>query len=737
MLLAFLLALACAFGLGQAVAAPEPPPTPGSSISVPSPPAGDHVVVDGLQRERVQADASPSPAEPAEPERPFVTVIGIPGLRWSDVTPEATPALWELAGGSAVAAMSVRTALPTACPLDGWLTLNSGARSIAPRDDGDCTPVPEPGDGRVPGWADLLEENAKYSYDPAFGTLADPGFTTSQNVGTCAVGPGAAVATADAEGKLPPAYAQTLDELPDDAVCTMLLVVDAGALPTTEQDRAAALEAADGTVQQTLDRVGDDGTVIVAGLADRDPEAAHLSAVLLRERDAAAGWLRAPSTRRAQLVQVTDLTATVLHRSGRVAARDGVGSVLESRPRGGDTAAAVRNLHRLDVAAETVRTNFVWFFVVLIAGQVLTYAAVGAAYLRGRLDRRRAGGLIRGVGLAFGAAPVASFLVNLAPWEATGRPAAALWAGLVGISAALAALALAGPWRTRPFGPAGFVAAVTLTVLAADVATGSELQLNALYGLSPLVAGRFYGFGNVAFAVFAMAALVTAAWAGAELARRDPAPAQRARAAAVVAGIGGVAVAIDGWPSFGADFGGVLALFPGVAVLALGVAGRRLTAVRAAGVAVLALAAVALIAVADWRRPEADRSHLGRFVQDVVDGEALDVVRRKLDANLGLLVDAPVIVAVAVPLIALVVVALVRPATLRLGGLAEAQDREPVLKILLVACVTTALVGFAVNDSGIIVPAVALTAAGPLATALWAGIWAGTASGPPRPRASR
>jgi hypothetical protein len=38
-------------------------------------------------------------------------------------------------------------------------------------------------------------------------------------------------------------------------------------------------------------------------------------------------------------------------------------------------------------------------------------------------------------------------------------------------------------------------------------------------------------------------------------------------------------------------------------------------------------------------------------------------------------------------------------------------------------CLSTALVGYAVNDSGVIVPAVALIAAGPLLVAVWAGIW--------------
>jgi hypothetical protein len=238
--------------------------------------------------------------------------------------------------------------------------------------------------------------------------------------------------------------------------------------------------------------------------------------------------------------------------------------------------------------------------------------------------------------------------------------------------------------------------------------------------LSPLVAGRFYGFGNIAFAVFAMCSLVAAAGGAAALVRRGRPQA----AGAVVLGVGAVAALIDGWPDFGADFGGVLALLPGVALLAAGVSGVRVTGPRALAVGALTVTAAAAIAVADWQRGAAHRSHLGRFVQDLLDGEGPDVIGRKLDANLGLLADSPVIAVAAVAGLAVVFGVLFRPTALRLHGLARAQAADPVLRPLMLACLCTALVGFAVNDSGVIVPAVALIAATPLLVAIWAGQWA-------------
>src|SRR5262249_6054810 len=152
----------------------------------------------------------------------------------------------------------------------------------------------------------------------------------------------------------------------------------------------------------------------------------------------------------------------------------------------------------------------------------------------------------------------------------------------------IGAVAALGPWRRHPYGSAAAVGTVTAVALGLDVVNGSRLEINAIFGLSPLIAGRFYGFGNIAFAVFAMAALVAAAGGASYLVQRGLAR----EAGAFVLGLGGLAVLVDGWPSFGADFGGMLSLAPGVALFAAGVAGVKISPVRAAlvGLATVALA---------------------------------------------------------------------------------------------------------------------------------------------------
>lgn len=81
-----------------------------------------------------------------------VLVIGTSGVRWSDVSAEATPALWRLSRTAGLAVASTRGVEPTGCPVDGWLTVSVGTKAAAPRVGGTCAALDEPVDGAVPGW---------------------------------------------------------------------------------------------------------------------------------------------------------------------------------------------------------------------------------------------------------------------------------------------------------------------------------------------------------------------------------------------------------------------------------------------------------------------------------------------------------------------------------------------------------------------------------------------------------
>jgi hypothetical protein len=679
--------------------------------------------------------ASPAFASPASPafaspsQRPSVghgaataqgqvVLVGVAGLSWADISPSTTPTLWRLLDGASVAALSVRTVQLTTCPADGWLTVNTGARATLPRpgpgDQCADTPVPHPANGGadVPGWAQFGDYNAQFSYDPQLGLLAA---AAAQRGCTSAVGPGAAIALADQRGHVQ-RYTATLADA-NLGACP-LTVIDLGSLRAPYGvDRTNAVRQVDAALGRVV-AAAPQAQLLVAGVSDSS-STPHLQMLLARGGAYRGGWLTASSTRHDGLVQLTDLTPTILAAFGIDAPPRAVGSVLEEvSGRPVDSAATVQQLRDRDVAAQAFNANVTQFYWVLALGELIACGLLALARRSTHRHRTRLASAAEFLVLGFAALPVASFLANLVPWWHPPHPSVVLWAILLTWSVLLSVLAVTGPWRRRPFGPAGFLGAVTASVLAADVITGSRLQLSSLWGLSPLDAGRFYGLGNVAFAVFAMSALIAAAWAAATLLTRG-----RPRAAAItVAAIGVAAVVVDGWPSFGADFGGVLALVPGFALLAAGVGGLRVTLRRTVAVLGAAVIAVGTIAAVDWARPPANRSHLGRFVQQAIDGDIGAILRRKLEANLQSFAQRPLLSLLVLGVLIATTVVVAWPKRMRLTQVVDAYAAEPALRPCLGASLLTAVVGLIANDSGVIIPAITLAVAVPLVAAVWARV---------------
>jgi hypothetical protein len=657
-----------------------------------------------------------------------VVLVGVPGLRWEDIDESVTPNLWRLADASAVGAMSIRTTTRWTCPNAGWLTISAGERAVdapAPGLPAHCNPPPRPkvsGEGaEVRGFADLRSRNASGRYSADIGLLGD----TVTAAGGCitAVGRGAVLAAADSSGRVSSYLASTAAVDATTFERCDLTVVDAGSLvpPTLTRPEDAGpvlrrLLAVDKRVGAVVAAAPTGATVIVVGMADRSTTP-HLTAAIARGQDPGGSayderWLTARSTRRTALVQLTDVLPTVLGLLGLDQPSAAIGSQI--KPDGARPALpeARDELIDADTKAQVASRFTPHFFTLLVVSQLLLYGAAAVALRRrwgGTARRARVMQAMRRTALVFAAVPVSTYLANLVPWWRAGHPLAVLALSLLVALLAVTSIALLGPWRRHLLGPFGAVAAITGLVLLADVVTGSSLQLSSLMGYSPLVAGRFYGFGNLAFSLFATGMLLAVTAVADALLRNDK---QRA-AVAVVVVTGVVAVLVDGWPRWGSDFGGVLALVPGFAVLALLVAGVRVSWWRAALIGVAAAATIALVAYLDWRNPAADRSHLGRFVQQVIDGDATTVVQRKLEANLRAFRNY--LLALIVPIgFAFVVLVLMRPVASHASALGRAYERSATLRSGVIAVLVTLGIGFAVNDSGIAIPAVALFVAIPL-----------------------
>ncbi|HET8616368.1 MAG TPA: hypothetical protein VFL94_12645 [Actinomycetales bacterium] len=693
-------------------------------------------------------------ANAAQTEHPLV-VVGIGGVRWSDVSEGRTPALASLSDDSAIGDVAVRSVRTATCPVDGWLTASAGRRAADVRNPAaanpgnppcrdvsvdrpetavpgaEGTPLPR-GSARVHGWQQYVDAAAAESFDAQPGLLGE----ALANAGVCstAVGPGAGVMLARRDGTVP-RYVPSLQA----AAATDLLarpacpltVVDAGqlrdpadppsgvTLPAGSLDRAQQLKSIDDRVGQVLDAVPDEADVVVVSLAD-DGRTPHLQLVAARGPSYPAGYLRTSSTRQTALVQLTDLTPTVLHQLGVASPTTLVGSPFTvMRARAGDApkdpAQRLERVLDLDHAAQAVHPLTPPFFTGLVVAQIVLYGIAGIVLRTrwttgGRRSRVLAG--VRYLALVFAAVPVSTYLANTVPWWRAKHDLLTIVLVVVGYVAVISLVAQLGPWRRWSLGPFGAVAGLTALILAGDIVTGSRLQTSSLMGLQPVVAGRFYGFSNVAFALFATGAMLLAVAAADPLVQAG----RRRAGAAVVAAIGVIAVVLDVSPLWGSDFGGPIGMVPGFAVLTLLVLGVRLSWRKVLLIALGTVLFLALVSVADWLRPPAQQTHLGRFVQTVIDGGAWDVIGRKADQNLSILFGSEL--SLMVPLGALFfALVLMRPSSWGAKALARAYDRSPTLRHGLVCLLLMLAIGFAVNDSGTVIPAIGAMLAIPLVIA--------------------
>jgi hypothetical protein len=171
--------------------------------------------------------------------------------------------------------------------------------------------------------------------------------------------------------------------------------------------------------------------------------------------------------------------------------------------------------------------------------------------------------------------------------------------------------------------------------------------------------------------------------------------------------LGAVVVGVDGAPQLGRDLGGILAAVPAFLLLALLLTGARVSAGRIAAILGAAVAVGGAVAVLDWTRPPDQRTHLGRFVQQLLDGQAWTVIGRKGEANLGMLTGS--VLSLLLPVALLAAIWLVRP-----GGVLRSRDEPAPLRAGLLAVALDLTLGAAVNDSGVAVPAAAAALLVPL-----------------------
>jgi hypothetical protein len=682
-----------------------------------------------------------------------VVVFTLPGVMWSDVRDSAPDHLLAAARAGSVGSISVRTISSRTSYASGFATLGAGARVDAGRTTAGLVEPPEPRSGdlaedqRVAAVEELEELAMTAGYGAVPGALgsaldgaplgavgnADPGLPPPVPAG---LGRWTHLAAMDAAGRIdlaatgsgllrrspaasygvrtdPGAIRAAVDAVLD-RPCSVL-VIDHGDL--TRVDRASvgaparsptavaqALGAADallGHVRSALDPTRDLLLIVSPTSPWAAPEA-HLGVAVAEGPGFPAGSaLQSASTRRPGIVTLPDVAPTVLAHvdRSRPAAMNGRPWFAVGAPDGARARAAVdldQESVFVDHYKSTVTTGFV-------AYQLLVYL-IAVPLIARREAAPNATGFERLpvlAALAVVAFPVSTYLAGIVSAHEIGI--GGLIALLVGFDLVLVAAASA---LQEPLDRLLALAAFTTAVLMVDLLLGARLQLNTVFGYSPIVAGRFAGTGNTAFAFMGAAGLIS----GALIVHRWP----RSRwTLAATGALYGAVVYFDGAPQLGSDVGGILALVPALGVTWLLLAGRRPTIRTFAVAAVASVVALGGFLALDLARPPEDRTHLARLWEDIAErggGVLVETVERKARSNLR--VFRSTIYTFFVPPALGVMAWLLRRPRGRWQRLARLY---PKLRAGLVGGLLLGVLGFAVNDSGIAIPAVILSYLLPMA----------------------
>lgn len=470
--------------------------------------------------------------------------------------------------------------------------------------------------------------------------------------------------------------------------------------------RDAALRRTDALVGRLLDAAGPTSAVLVMSPV-APPGGTDLALAAFRAPGSDKGLLRSATTRRTGYVQLADVAPTILSVLGLEVAEDAEGRPFSVQP---DDRPLGARVDALVTAAEKsrFRDSNLPLVVLTIVGLLVVLTAIAILFWRvPRMATPARRSALRGA--SFFALGVVSATFVVQPFDGVAGSTAFYGLAVVGIAGAIAAGA---SWVEARAHGAGAIASVGLVVatIGVDALVGAPLQVNAIFGYSVAVAGRFAGLGNLAFALLSSATLLLAVLLVQRFGKRGTVGAIGVLVAVVL---------IDGLPMFGADVGGVLSTVPAFGIAALLLVGRRIRGADVAGLAIAALAVLFAAAFLDSARPPESRTHLARLAEHLTDGRwdrLFDSLVRRWAASFG---GGELGAYALLLLLAFVTAVYVGVIAFRSRKESEAWRRlltmSPPLRAASIGLSVLAILGLVANDSSIAVPATMLIVIVPVA----------------------
>jgi hypothetical protein len=567
-----------------------------------------------------------------------VVLILIEGIDWRRAPTELD--------SFARASLSMHSAGTEFNDADGYLTVGKGRRAVSGKSLEDPASVPTAkGDVVVPGWRELVAHDKNRHYGGTLGAFGDALERSGANWTLVSTDPEAALAVADHTGTVTNSVRGGAPEL--------RAALDSGVDVVVAN--ASSVEAL--TVMLHLTK---DVCTIVASVST-PPLYVHLGVFAASpECGLGNGGLVSPSTKQPNFVELVDVAPTVLDRAGLKVPSEMVGKPVQAA--GPVTTAELRSENLRSHYAMKAHDGFTWFFIIVVSLGAIV------ALVRRRLPLAIAAGLA--------ALPLASFVMMWTPWWKGGALAGDVVCAAIAIVVGLGA-GIATRWRAHLC--LGTVAATTALILVADAVHGGTLELDAPFGNSPTVAGRFEGIGNIAFG-FSMGAILVVCALALRWDRRRAMPWVLTACAAF---------AVAGAPVLADKVGLVPVWVPAAGVLVMSSATGRVRTRTLAIVLGVAVVLLAGFAVFDLLHSTGSQSHLARFL---TSGDLLDTIHRKATSMIRSFRTDPWRFVLPLPLI----VVFRERRTIR---------ATPWLRSLVLALGTAAVLGSVLEDSGVAVGA--------------------------------
>jgi hypothetical protein len=283
----------------------------------------------------------------------------------------------------------------------------------------------------VPHWSQYRAAAGSSRFDASLGLLGDQIATHGGCVQS--VGPGAALGAARASGMVVRYQQYDISTLPSALTACRATLIDVGPIrdpadvnphdevrPTTT--RAQQVAAADGRVGAVLKVAPAGADVVFVSLADAGVTQ-RLRMIAVTGPHFGTGTLESSSTKQPGLVQLTDLTPTILQHLGIPAPQTLVGTPLQFLPAAASSEESadqrLQVLLDIDKASHNVHALVQPFFYGWVLLQLALYLSAAVLWRRGwgspaqrlqlLLDTRR-------VAVVAASVPVSTFLANFLPW---------------------------------------------------------------------------------------------------------------------------------------------------------------------------------------------------------------------------------------------------------------------------------------------------------------------------------